>query len=75
LGSARAQARTSSPASVATIPRLGYLVSGPITGGTGRFAGATGFLVWRGTVDPVAFTFTDVVSGWISAPGEDDRDD
>jgi hypothetical protein len=53
----------------------GYLVSGPVTGGTGRFAGATGFLVWRGTVDPVALTFSDVVTGWISAPGEDDRDD
>jgi hypothetical protein len=45
----------------------GYLVFGPITGGTGRFAGATGFLVLRGTVDPAALTFSDVVSGWIAA--------
>ncbi len=50
----------------------GYLVSGPITGGTGRFAGATGFLVWRGTVDPAALTFSDVVTGWIAARWLDD---
>jgi hypothetical protein len=43
----------------------GYLVSGPITGGTGRFAGATGFLTWHGTVD-AAFNFTDEVEGTIS---------
>jgi hypothetical protein len=47
----------------------GYLVSGPITGGTGRFGGATGFLVWRGTLDPVAFTFTDDISGTVSTTG------
>ena len=44
----------------------GYLVSGPITGGTGRLTGASGFLVWRGTLDPTAFTFADVITGWIS---------
>jgi hypothetical protein len=48
---------------------VGYTVSGPITGGTGRFAGATGFLVWRGTVDPAALTFTDEITGTISAVG------
>jgi hypothetical protein len=54
----------------------GYLVSGPITGGTGRFAGATGFLVWQGTVDPAALTFSDVITGWVSARGdEEDGDD
>ena len=47
----------------------GYVVSGPVTGGTGRFAGASGFLVWRGTVDPVAFTFTDDISGVVSTTG------
>jgi hypothetical protein len=50
----------------------GYLVSGPITGGTGRFAGATGFLVWRGTVDPTALTFSDVVTGWMATRSIDD---
>jgi hypothetical protein len=49
----------------------GYLVSGPITGGTGRFAGATGFLVWHGKLDPVAFTFSDVIVGVISLPGSE----
>jgi len=48
---------------------VGYVVSGPITGGTGRFLGATGFLVWRGTLDPVAFTFSDEISGRISTVG------
>ncbi len=47
----------------------GYLVSGPITGGTGRFTGASGFLVWRGTVDPVVFTFTDDIRGMMTTPG------
>jgi hypothetical protein len=47
----------------------GYTVSGPITGGTGRFAGATGFLTWNGTLDPVALTFTDDIAGTISAVG------
>jgi hypothetical protein len=51
----------------------GYLVSGPITGGTGLFAGARGFLVWRGTGDPSTFVFSDVVSGWISLGHDDDR--
>ncbi len=47
----------------------GYVVSGPITGGTGRFAGASGFLIWHGTVDPAALTFSDVVTGTISSVG------
>jgi len=54
----------------------GYLVSGTVSGGTGRFAGATGFLVWRGTVDPTALTFSDLVTGWISPPrSRDDEPD
>jgi hypothetical protein len=48
---------------------VGYLVSGPITGGTGRFGGATGFIVWHGTVDPVALTFADEITGTISSVG------
>jgi hypothetical protein len=47
----------------------GYLVSGPITGGTGRFAGASGFLTWHGTFDLATFTGSDVISGTISAVG------
>lgn len=47
----------------------GYVVLGPITGGTGRFAGATGDLTWTGTLDPVAFTFTDEITGTISVSG------
>jgi hypothetical protein len=45
----------------------GYVVSGPLTGGTGRFADATGFLVWNGTLDPVALSFTDKITGTISS--------
>jgi hypothetical protein len=51
----------------------GYLVSGPITGGTGLFRNVTGFLVWRGTGDPSTFVFSDVVTGWIAARHDDDR--
>jgi hypothetical protein len=50
----------------------GYVVSGPITGGTGRFAGATGFLTWKGTLETLdsgALTFTDEITGTISAIG------
>ena len=47
----------------------GYLVSGPITGGTGRFAGATGTVVFRGTFDPTTFTGSDEITGSISSVG------
>lgn len=47
----------------------GYLVCGPITGGTGRFAGATGTIVFDGTFDPLTFTGSDVISGSISSVG------
>jgi hypothetical protein len=53
----------------------GYLVSGPVTGGTGRLAGATGFLVWRGTLNPTTLTFSDVVRGWIPSPGRRKADE
>jgi hypothetical protein len=49
----------------------GYLVSGPVTGGTGRFAGATGTITFHGTFDPLTFTGSDVLTGTISAPGAD----
>lgn len=48
---------------------VGYLVAGPITGGTGRFAGATGEIVFDGTFDPATFTGSDVISGTISTVG------
>ena len=49
----------------------GYLVSGPITGGRGRFAGARGTIVFHGLVDPIALTFSDVVTGEVSTVGSD----
>lgn len=52
----------------------GYVVSGPVTGGTGRFAGATGFLIWDGTIegaiDPLTLRFSDVITGAIFRKGE-----
>jgi hypothetical protein len=48
---------------------VGYLVSGPITGGTGRFVGASGEIVFDGTFDPATFTGSDVISGTISTVG------
>ena len=47
----------------------GYDVAGPITGGTGRFADASGTIVFNGKVDPTALTFSDVVTGTISTVG------
>jgi hypothetical protein len=46
-----------------------YLVSGPVTSGTGRFAGASGTLTWSGFGDLVALTLADEISGTISAVG------
>ena len=48
---------------------VGYHVSGPITGGSGRFAGATGEIIFDGTFDPVTLTGSDVISGTISSVG------
>jgi hypothetical protein len=48
---------------------VGYHVTGPITGGTGRFAGATGTIVFDGTFDIATGTGTDVISGSISTAG------
>jgi hypothetical protein len=46
-----------------------YDVSGPITGGTGRFAGADGELVWHGEGSFATGRLSDVVVGEISSPG------
>ena len=47
----------------------GYLVSGPITGGTGRFVGATGTIVFKGTFDAATGTGSYVIAGTISSVG------
>ena len=47
----------------------GYLVSGPITGGTGRFAGATGRIVFQGTFDASTGSGSDEISGTITSVG------
>lgn len=39
-----------------------------ITGGTGRFAGATGFVSVTGTIDVVVFEYDGLVNGTISRP-------
>jgi hypothetical protein len=43
-----------------------YHVSGPVLGGTGRFAGRSGFLVWDGIANLATGELSDVVTGWIS---------
>jgi hypothetical protein len=43
-----------------------YLVTGPITGGTGRFAGVSGELTFNGGADLNAGTLFDVITGTIS---------
>jgi hypothetical protein len=43
-----------------------FLVSGPITGGTGKFAGASGQLTFDGTADLSAGTLSEVITGTIS---------
>jgi len=63
-GTYSGQAQTTSTAGVVT-----YLVSGPIIGGTGRFAAATGHLTWNGGADLTAGTLFDTMTGNISAPG------
>jgi hypothetical protein len=42
---------------------LTYRVSGPITGGSDRFAGATGFLIWKGGADLAQGTLFDRIKG------------
>ena len=47
---------------------INYVVSGPITDGTGRFAGATGFLTWRGFGDLAIGQLGDTITGTIRPP-------
>ncbi len=42
-----------------------YLVAGPVTGGTGRFEGARGRLIFDGTADLGAGTLSDRVTGLV----------
>ena len=46
-----------------------YLVSGPITGGTGRFAGAAGMLTFSGIADLRTSVLSETISGQISNVG------
>ena len=46
-----------------------YDVQGPVTGGTGRFQGATGHLRWKGFANLCAGTLGDEISGTISSVG------
>jgi hypothetical protein len=49
--------------------------TGPVTGGTGRFAGATGTLRFQGVQDLVTGSFTETVRGTICLADDDDDDD
>ena len=46
-----------------------YLVTGPITGGTGRFEGATGTLTFDGVADLATLVLSETITGTISRPG------
>jgi hypothetical protein len=50
--------------------QLTYYVSGPITGGTGRFAGITGAIAFFGTADLASGEFEDVVVGLLPEGNE-----
>jgi len=52
-----------------------FAASGPITGGTGRFAGATGTLTFAGNENLQTGTFTETVQGTICLADADDEDD
>jgi hypothetical protein len=43
-----------------------YYVSGPITGGTGRFAGTTGAIAFFGKADLATGKFEDVIVGFVA---------
>jgi hypothetical protein len=49
-----------------------YKVSGPITGGTGRFAEATGRITFRGVADLSTGLLSETVTGSISKRGRDE---
>jgi hypothetical protein len=46
-----------------------YVATGPITGGTGRFEGASGTLTFDGLADLNTNVLSEVVTGTISSPG------
>ncbi len=46
-----------------------YHVDGPVLGGSGRFAGVTGWLTFDGVANLATGKLCDRVSGWISGPG------
>lgn len=52
-----------------------YHVTGPITDGTGRFAGASGTIVFDGIANLATGQLSDTVSGVLVLPRGDDDDD
>jgi hypothetical protein len=56
----------SGQAALASPTVITYLVSGPITGGTGRFAGATGSITFAGSGDLVTGELSETVTATIS---------
>jgi hypothetical protein len=52
-----------------------YHVTGPITGGTGRFAGASGTIVFDGVANLATGALSDKVSGVLVLPDEDQDED
>ena len=61
--------------SSASPTQLNYYVSGPITGGTGRFAGVTGAIAFFGSADLATGKFQDVVLGIVSESVERMQDE
>jgi hypothetical protein len=56
----------SGQAAFASPTLITYLVSGPITGGTGRFAGATGSITFAGSGDLVTGVLSETLTATIS---------
>lgn len=48
---------------------ISFKASGPVTGGTGRFAGATGHLTFIGSADLGTGEFSETVTGTLAIPG------
>jgi hypothetical protein len=61
-------------ADLARFPVIGFDVQGPILGGTGRFAGATGWLRWRGYGDLTTGALSEEIEGWVSSVGSLSRE-
>ncbi len=51
-----------------------YHAAGPVLGGSGRFAGVTGWLTFDGVADLGSGKLCDRVTGWISTSGHDADD-